>query len=185
MIKILAFGASNSSTSINKTFATFTAHQLKEETITIADLNDYASPLYSVDLEKQSGIAKEAMKFYSLINANDAIIVSVAEYNGLHTSAFKNLWDWLSRIPMEKPMNIWGGKPMCLLSASPSRRPQNNVLQVSKEIFPHFGAKIVADFYLPSFNHFFKDGQIIEQSYKDKFLIQLEKFQTHLREEYI
>ena len=112
MKKILAFGASNSSTSINKTLATFTANQLKEATITVADLNDYASPLYSVDLEKQSGIDEKAMDFYHLINANDAIVISIAEYNGLHTSAFKNLWDWLSRIPMDKPMNIWGGKPM-------------------------------------------------------------------------
>ncbi len=182
MKKILAFGASNSSTSINKTLATFTANQLKEATITVADLNDYASPLYSVDLEKEIGIDKKAMDFYKLINANDAIVVSIAEYNGLHTSAFKNLWDWLSRIPMEKPMNIWGGRPMFLLATSPGRRLESNVFKVSKEIFPHFGANIVADFYLPSFNHFFKDGQIVEPPQKEEFNIQLQKFQTHLNE---
>ncbi|MEN0003003.1 MAG: hypothetical protein AAF798_02625 [Bacteroidota bacterium] len=32
----------------------------------------------------------------------------------------------------EKPMNIWGGKPMFLLSTIPSRRAMSNVLKVSK-----------------------------------------------------
>jgi len=180
MKKILAFGASNSKNSINKTFAVYAANQLKNVQITVADLNDYAAPLYSVDLEKEHGIDENIMRFYELIKENDAIVMSLAEYNGLHTSAFKNLWDWLSRIPMEKPMNIWGAKPMFLLSASPSRRPMNNVLKISKEIFPHFGANIIADYYLPSFNHFFKNGQIIEASCKTGFDEQKNRFQNHL-----
>ncbi|WP_299218660.1 NAD(P)H-dependent oxidoreductase [uncultured Aquimarina sp.] len=180
MKKILAFGASNSTTSINKTLATFAANQLRDVTVTVADLNDYASPLYSVDQEKESGVDKKAMDFYALINANDAIVISLAEYNGLHTSAFKNLWDWLSRIPMEKPMNIWGGKPMFLLSTSPSKRLESNVFKISKELFPHFGAMIVADFHLPSFNHFFKGGNIVEAEYKASFGTQKSKFQEYL-----
>lgn len=180
MKKVLAFGASNSTASINKEFAVFAANALNNVEVIIADLNDYASPLYSVDLEKKSGIDSKAYDFYNLIKASDAVIISLAEYNGLHTSAFKNLWDWLSRIPMEKPMNIWGGKPMLLLSTSPSRREVNNVLNISKEIFPHFGAEIIADFYLPSFNHFFKDGTIINAEHKEAFDVQLNKFQDYL-----
>lgn len=179
MKKILAFGASNSKTSINKSFAIYAARQVENAEVIVADLNDYASPLYSVDLEKEQGIDKNALRFYDLIKQADAIVVSLAEYNGLHTSAFKNLWDWLSRIPMEKPMNIWDGKPMFLLSTSPSRRPMNNVLKISKDIFPHFGAIIVADFYLPSFNHFFRNGQI-EATYQTRFEEQKERFQRHL-----
>lgn len=180
MKNILAFGASNSKTSINKALATYAANQLENVSVTLADLNDYASPLYSIDIERESGIHENVVRFYELIKKSDAIVVSLAEYNGLHTSAFKNLWDWLSRIPMDKPMNIWDGKPMFLLSTSPSRRPMNNVLKVSKEIFPHFGAEIVADFYLPSFHHFFKDGQIIEAQYKTAFEEQKKQFQRYL-----
>jgi len=180
MKKILAFGASNSSTSINKMFATYAANQLTNTAVVVADLNDYASPLYSMDLERQNGIDANARRFYELIQASDGIVVSLAEYNGLHTSAFKNLWDWLSRIKMEKAMNIWGGKPMFLLSTSPSRRPMNNVLAVSKELFPHFGAKIIADFYLPSFHHFFKEGQIKEANYRAAFMEQKNQFQSYL-----
>ncbi|MEL6304745.1 MAG: NAD(P)H-dependent oxidoreductase [Bacteroidota bacterium] len=180
MKKILAFGASNSKNSINKQLATYAANQLKTVEITIADLNHYESPLYSVDEEKACGVHENAIRFHDLIQESDAVIISVAEYNGLHTSAFKNLWDWMSRIPMEKPMNIWNGNPMFLLSASPSRRPMNNVLKISKELFPHFGTKIIADFYLPSFNHFFKEGQIIDATYQSQFQEQLNLFQRHI-----
>ncbi|MEM1002485.1 MAG: NAD(P)H-dependent oxidoreductase [Bacteroidota bacterium] len=180
MKKILAFGASNSSTSINKTLAHFAANQLENVDVILVDLNDYASPLYSVDLERKHGVHEKANDFYALIKVSDAIVISLAEYNGLHTSAFKNLWDWLSRIPMDKPMNIWDGKPMFLLSTSPSKRPMNNVLKVSKELFPHFGTEIIADFYLPSFNHFFKDGAIVKEEYKIAFEAQMNKFQDYL-----
>jgi len=182
MKKILAFGASNSRNSINKKFAVFAANQLKNVDVTVADLNEYALPVYSIDLERESGIHENATRFYALIQAHDAIVISVAEYNGLHTSAFKNLWDWLSRIPMEKPMNVWDGKPMLLLSTSPSRRPMNNVLKVSKEIFPHFGAHIISDFYLPSFNHFFKEGAITDLGYREEFNKKLVAFNLFLDE---
>ena len=180
MKKVLVFGASNSKHSINKKLAVFAANQLNQVELNVVDLNDYASPLYSVDLEKEGGVHENAVRFYKLIQACDAIVISVAEYNGLHTSAFKNLWDWLSRIPTEKPRNIWDAKPLFLLSASPSRRPMNNVTQVSKQLFPHFGANIVADFYLPSFNHFFKGGEIVESTYNTIFHKELKKFQAFL-----
>ncbi|MEM9887890.1 MAG: NAD(P)H-dependent oxidoreductase [Bacteroidota bacterium] len=180
MKKILAFGASNSKSSINKTFATYAARQLENVEVMIADLNDYTAPLYSIDLQKEQGIDENVMRFYQLIQTCDAIVLSLAEHNGLHTSVFKNLWDWLSRIPMEQPMQIWGGKPMFLLSTSTSRRAMSNVLKVSKEMFPHFGANIIADFQLPSFYQFFKDGQIIEAEYQALFDQQKSRFQEYL-----
>lgn len=180
MKNILAFGASNSRTSINKQLAIYTANQLKNVDVTIADLNHYESPLFSVDEEKACGVHENAIRFYELIKENDAIVVSVAEYNGLHTSAFKNLWDWMSRIPMEQPMNIWNNSPLFLLSTSPSKRPVNNVMKISKELFPHFGAEIVSEFYLPSFHHFFKDDSIVEDTYKVKFEEQKIRFQAYL-----
>ncbi|MEM9361836.1 MAG: NAD(P)H-dependent oxidoreductase [Bacteroidota bacterium] len=180
MKSILAFGASNSRTSINKQLAIYAANQLKNVEVTLADLNHYECPLFSVDDENACGVHENAIRFYELVKESDAIVLSVAEYNGLHTSAFKNLWDWMSRIPMEQPMNIWNNTPMFLLSTSPSKRTMNNVLRVSKELFPHFGAEIISNFYLPSFRHFFKDGQIIEDTYKVKFEEQKNQFQKHI-----
>lgn len=179
---ILAIGASNSSQSINKQLAVYAANQLTDADVQVLDLNDYQLPLYAVDLERESGIPENALRFQQRIEESTAIVLSVAEYNGLHTSAFKNLWDWLSRIPREVPMNIWNQKPMLLMSASPSRRQMNNVFKVSKELFPHFGANIVADFYLPSFNHFFANGQITEENYRKTFLDKIRTFEAYLNQ---
>ena len=180
MKKVLAFGASNSKHSINKRFAVFAANSFENVEIHIADLNDYELPIYSVDLQREIGVHENALRFYELIKQSDAFIISLAEYNGLHTTAFKNLWDWMSRIPMDKPMNIWNGNPMFLLSTSPGRRPMNNVMKISKELFPHFGTKIIADFHLPSFNHFFKNGEIVDATYRSQFQEQLRLFQQHI-----
>ncbi|MEM7104811.1 MAG: NAD(P)H-dependent oxidoreductase [Bacteroidota bacterium] len=179
--RILAFGASNSKHSINKKFAAFAANKLENAEVNLIDMNDYELPLYSVDLQTSNGIHQNAMRFAEKIKQSDAIIISLAEYNGLHTSAFKNLWDWLSRIPSETQWNIWKNKPMLLLSASPSKRPVNNVIKVSKQLFPHFGANIIADFYLPSFHHFFDNNRITKPKYKEEFEIAFKKFQDYLK----
>lgn len=175
--KIIAFGASNSKNSINKKLAVFTASKLSSVEVETLDLNDYKLPVYSIDDEKESGFPDAAISFLDKVKSSDGIVVSVAEHNGLHTAVFKNLWDWMSRI---EGQTIWNDKPMFLLSASPSRREENNVMKVSKQLFPFFGADIIATFYLPSFNHFFKDNQIIEMEYKKKFETELAKYQSHL-----
>ena len=175
--KVLAFGASNSKTSINKRLATFASSQITSADAHVLDLNDFPLPLYSPDLEKAEGIPESAVSFLQEIKGSDGIIISLAEYNGLHTAAFKNLWDWMSRIDQ---MNIWYDKPMFLLSTSPSRRPESNVMRVSKQLFPHFGGNIISSFQLPSFHHYFKDGVIIESEYKQKFETERIRFQTIL-----
>lgn len=175
--KIIAFAASNSSQSINKQLVEFASGKLNNEAVTILDLNDFELPVYSVDLEKQSGIPKNAVRFLQHIKNADGIIISLAEYNGLYTSAFKNLWDWMSRV--ESP-NIWNDKPMFLMGTSPSKRAESNVMKVSQHLFPAFGANIISSYHLPSFNHFFKAGEIVEPAQKDLFNKGLKEFQNYL-----
>ena len=99
------------------------------------DLNDFELPVYSPVLEKAMGVPINAQVFAEHIQKCDGIVISLSEYNGLHTSAFKNLWDWLSRLGTTK---IWHSKPLFLLAASPGRRPELNVMKVSKYLFPLF-----------------------------------------------
>ncbi len=63
MKKILAFGASNSKTSINKQLATYASSLLKNTEVEVLDLNDFDVPTYSVDLEGKSGIPDNAQQF--------------------------------------------------------------------------------------------------------------------------
>lgn len=174
---IIVFGASNSRQSINKRFAAFASEQLTEVTINLLDLNDFELPVYSIELEKQHGVPNNAIRFSQLIQASDGIIISLAEHNGLYTSAFKNLWDWMSRIGTP---NIWHNKPMFLLGTSPSRRENSNGMKVSLDLFPLFGANIISSFHLPSFNHFFQNGQIIEPEQKELFEAARATFQTYI-----
>jgi NAD(P)H-dependent FMN reductase len=63
-MKITTFGESSRKNSINKTLAHYTAQQFENATIEFLDLNDYSLPLFSVDLENETGIPQNAKDFY-------------------------------------------------------------------------------------------------------------------------
>ena len=114
MSKILAFGASSSKKSINKRFAVYVAHCVPNADVNVLDLNDYEMPIYSIDRENEDGIPDLAYTFKEQFKNSDAVVISFAEHNATYTSAFKNIFDWISRIDK----NIWHNKPMFLLATS-------------------------------------------------------------------
>jgi chromate reductase len=115
MKKIIAFGASSSKTSINKQLATYTANQFENTLIEVLDLNNYEMPIFSTDKEAQIGIPQLAQDFYDKLGTADLIIISFAEHNGAYTAAFKNIFDWISRINGK----TFQEKPTLLLATSP------------------------------------------------------------------
>ncbi len=142
-MKILAFAASNSRNSINRALIDFALSRLQEShlhgaEIEVLDLNDFEMPIYSPDREREDGIHALAQAFYDKIGASDAVLVSFAEYNGFVTSAWKNIFDWMSRIEMK----LWQGKPVVMLAATPGRRAGANVLESQKLLAPHYGADL-------------------------------------------
>ena len=110
MKKILAFGASTSRQSINKQLAKWAALQIPQTTSTLIDLNDFEMPIFSIDRERENGIPEEAKHFKELVKNHDAILISFAEHNGNVSAAFKNIFDWASRLEGK----VWEGKPMFL-----------------------------------------------------------------------
>jgi NAD(P)H-dependent FMN reductase len=148
MKKIIAFGASSSKTSINKQLATYTANQFQNVSVEILDLNDYEMPIYSVDKEKENGIPQLAHDFYSKLGSADLIIISFAEHNGAYSAAFKNIFDWASRINGK----TFQEKPMLLLATSPGVRGGSSVLEIAKNRFPFQGGIVKGSFSLPNFN---------------------------------
>ena len=125
--KILAFGASNSSTSINKQLATFSASQITDAEVNLIDLNDFEMPIYGIDKERANGFPDKAYAFKELIKNCDGIVISFAEHNGAYTTAFKNIFDWISRIEKD----VWANKPMFLLATSPGSRGGATVLDIA------------------------------------------------------
>jgi len=145
--QVIAFAASNSRQSINKKLATYAAGLLADAQVEILDLNDFELPLFSVDRENEMGQPDLAQAFMQKINDCDGIIVSFAEHNGAYSAAYKNLYDWISRI---KP-KVYQDKPMVLLSTSPGGRGGQSVLELASNQMPRFGGVIKASVSLPSF----------------------------------
>ncbi len=149
--KVIAFGASNSRNSINKKLAIFAANQLANVEVSILDLNDFEMPIYSIDREKENGIPDLAKQFKALIQDADGVIVSFAEHNSSYTAAYKNIYDWMSRLEG----SVWGGKPMFLLATSPGGRGAKTVLEAALSTYQRGNEHTLASFSLPSFGQNF------------------------------
>jgi len=179
MIKrIVVMGASNSRASINKQLAEYTAGQIPDVEADILDLNDFEMPLFGVDRERENGIPDKAYEFKDHIRKADGVIISFAEHNGAYSTAFKNIYDWISRI--EK--NVWCNLPMLLLATSPGARGGRNVLEIATKRFRFSNDNEVIDFSLPSFRKNF-DGTngILDDELKTRYQEQLNKFIQALR----
>ena len=163
-MKILAFAGSTSSTSINRELVKFVLKDFQNEEINLIDLNDFDMPVFSVDREKK-GFPDAAHNFLKVIEECDAIICSLAEHNRSYSAAFKNVFDWASRINVK----VFQNKPMLLMSTSPGGYGGGNVMNTAKTFFPQFGADIKDTFSLPKFyeNFDFESGVINPDMWKD------------------
>lgn len=169
-MKILAFAGSTSSTSINKELVKFVLKDFQDHEINLINLNDFDMPVFSVDREKK-GFPDEAHHFLKVIGESDAIICSLAEHNRSYSAAFKNVFDWASRINVK----VFQNKPMFLMSTSPGGYGGGNVMNTAKTFFPQFGADVKETFSLPKFyeNFDMETGVIdpeILKDLKDKIL---------------
>ena len=146
-MKIIAFGASPSKNSINKKLATYAANLFEKAEVEVLDLNDYQMPIFTVDIEKEIGQHELAKAFLAKIASADTLVVSLAENNGNYSAAFKNVFDWCSRINAK----VFQERPMLLMATSPGARGGASVLEIAKKAFPFYGGNVKAAFSLPSF----------------------------------
>jgi NAD(P)H-dependent FMN reductase len=114
--------------------------------------------LFSVDIEKEIGQHELAKAFLAKITTADILVVSLAENNGNYSAAFKNVFDWCSRITGK----VFQEKPMLLMATSPGGRGGASVLEIAKNAFPRYGGNVKATFSLPSFDANFdvENGEI-------------------------
>ncbi len=142
-MNILAFAATNSTKSINNKLVKYAASQLEDSTTEILNINDYELPLFSEDREEQLGQPELAKEFLSKIGNSDALIISFAEHNGSYAVAYKNIFDWASRINQK----VFQNKPMVLLATSPGPGGASNVLASA----PYFDGVVKASLGVPNF----------------------------------
>ena len=180
MTKILAFGASNSSKSINVQLARYAMDKLAEKTSVERlwiDLNDFEMPIFGVDREARDGVPEPAHRFKGLIREAEGVLISFAEHNGSYSVAFKNLLDWSSRI--EK--SLWLDRPLCLMATSPGARGGQSVLQAATARFPYMNSEVVSSFSLPRFRDNFDPGRgITDPALAAQFEVTLDAFRARL-----
>jgi len=154
-MKILAFAASSSSKSINKQLLVYATSQLENVETELLDINDYELPLFSEDREAKLGQPALAKAFLDKIGNSDALIISFAEHNGSYTVAYKNLFDWASRI---KP-KVFQSKAMILLATSPGPGGASSVLATATSSAPFFDGEVKASLSIPDFYENFDSTQ--------------------------
>jgi NAD(P)H-dependent FMN reductase len=166
-MKILAFAASSSSKSINKALANYAASLVEGANFEMLDINDYEMPIYSQDREEELGQPQLAKDFFAKIGEADAIIIAFAEHNGTYTAAYKNLFDWTSRIDMK----VFQGKPVVYLATSPGPGGAKSVLAAAVNSADFFAADVRASLSIPSFfDNFDFDAQKITNPELDQAL---------------
>lgn len=156
-MKLLAFAASNSSQSINRQLVNYAIGLLEGGQIegvradaleiSTLDLNDFEMPIYSIDRQNADGIPQQAHDFYDTIGAADALLISFAEHNGSYTVAFKNVFDWASRIEMR----VYHDKPIVMLATSPGGGGGGFVLRTASQLAGYFGNEVLASLSIPRF----------------------------------
>ncbi|PUB34346.1 NAD(P)H-dependent FMN reductase [Elizabethkingia sp. YR214] len=175
-MKILAFAGSTSSTSINRELVKFVLKSFSGNEINLLDLNDYSMPVFSVDLEKK-GFPDQAHSFLKQIEESDIIICSLAEHNRSYSAAFKNVFDWSSRINVK----VFQNKPMLLMSTSPGGYGGGNVMNTAKTFFPQFGAVIMENFSLPKFyENFDLENGVINTEMLEELNTKIQSFKSQI-----
>ena len=162
MKNIVTIGGSNSKNSINKILAEYVGSLVNNVELTNVDLNNFEMPLFSVDVEAQIERPQGVKALNEIIEKADGFVISLAEHNGAYATAFKNAFDWLSRIDGK----VWKDKPMLLLATSPGARGGQTVLEVAAGRFPYMGAQIIGSLAVPSFFENFKEGKIVNTDLK-------------------
>jgi len=150
-MKILAFGTSNNEVSINRTLAVYAASLVQDATLEAINIHDYEMPIFSDARENELGQPPQARAFFAKITEADAIVIALAEHNGSYSAAWKNLFDWTSRINR----HVFQQKPAVFLATSPGPGGAANVLASAVNSASHFGANVLASMSLPSFHENF------------------------------
>lgn len=124
------------------------------------------------DLELgQPGLAKT---FMAKIADSDALMISFAEHNGSYSAAYKNLFDWASRIG-----KVFQHKPLVLLSTSPGAGGGANVLAAATKSAQFFAGHVKASLAIPSFydNFDVELGRLKHQELKIQLVETVNKLQ--------
>lgn len=177
-MKILAIAASNNRHSINRELAAYAATLITEAEVEVLDIHDYEMPIFSDQREQHFGQPLQARNFYRKIGSADALVIAFAEHNGSYTAAWKNLFDWTSRIDAR----VFQNKPAVFLATSPGGGGAGSVLESAVNSAQYFGADLVGQLSVPRFNENFdvKKRQLVNELFRTKLLKLMEALRARV-----
>ena len=186
-IRVLIFGASLRSASLNRRLAELAAAVVEEKggTPDRAAMADFECPSYDGDVEQEGRVPPGAKRLRERLGAVDAFIIAAPEYNASMPGCLKNAIDWTSRI-RPQPFN---GRQGMLLSASPSMADGNRGLWSLRVPLEHLGARVYPDMFSLAQAHeaFDAEGRIKSPVLQERFertiecFLELVEAATHYR----
>src|SRR5688572_24817459 len=107
-MRILAFAASVRSASWNRKLIRLAAGLAEAEgaEVDLAEFREFDMPLYDGDLDQRQGLPEGALELKRRVEAAEALMISIPEYNYSIPGTLKNAFDWVSRA---RPMP-WRGR---------------------------------------------------------------------------
>jgi chromate reductase len=147
--KILAFAASNRTSSFNRKLILLGVEELKKAgaEVTLIHLKDFELPIYDGDVEENVGVPENGKKLKALMRSHDGFLIASPEYNSAISPLLKNTIDWASRVTEENepPLCAYRGKVVGLLSASPGAFGGMRGLVAVRSIFGNIGSIVIPD----------------------------------------
>lgn len=164
MLKLLVIPGSTRRAAFSKQLAKAIAGSSPEgATITVADLSDFAMPIYDGDFEESEGLPEGAVKLREVVKQHDALLFVSPEYNSSIPAVLKNTIDWLSRPYAAEPkVAVWPGKVAGLLSSSPGGLGGMRGLVHLRQILMNVGMQVVTEQFALGTAHeaFAEDGSL-------------------------
>ena len=176
MKKLLAFAGSNSPVSINQQLIHAAAELVDFAKVEVLSLRAYSTHFYDVERERKEGVPQAMVELCEKIKSSEGFIIATPEHNGIPTSFLLNTMDWLSRIDRK----FFGGKPVFLMSTSGGYHGGEAALRILENAIPRFQANVIESFVLPSFNHNFKEGRIINEELESELKNKLKAISVYL-----
>jgi len=169
--KILIFAGSARTASLNKRLAEAMAKLAISEgaDTTLVDLADYDAPIYSGDIEADSGIPRTIQDLKALMQQHDGFIIATPEYNGHVPPLLVNLFSWASRSASdEKGMVAFTGKHAAIVAASPGRLGGIRVIPRLRDMLAELGVTVIPGFVTvpQAMSAFNDDGSLKEPATK-------------------
>lgn len=142
-VKVLVFGASLRSDSLNVRLASLAARAIEAHggSVDRAMMKDFDCPSYNEDEDDR--MPEGATHFRDRLLASDAFLIVSPEYNASMPGVLKNVIDWVSRFRPQPFTRRYG----MLMSASPSMVGGNRGLWSLRIPLEHLGARVYPDMF--------------------------------------